>query len=236
MKISLSDIDFGIEEEQAVLRVLRGKWLSMGQETEDFEREFAGYMGVKHAVAVSSGTAALHLAMLALGIGPGDAVLQPALNFVAAANMTLAVGAVPVFVDICSLAEPTISPESILDALSTDDGVFLKSKSHSNPSSIIHHPPSTIHNSRIAAVVVMHYGGYPCRMDEIAAICRERGLALIEDACHAVGGIYKGEPLAKPAVSQSGTGILPVIHGRDAHAMMGSAKASYISRLNISRP
>lgn len=165
-KIPLSDIDFGPEEEQAVLRVLRSRWLSMGGETQSFEREFANALGVRHAIAVSSGTAALHLGMLALGIGPNDLVIQPAVNFVSAANMTIAVGAIPVFSDICSVAEPTISPGSISSAISE-----AKEKSTGKPK----------------AIVVMHYGGYPCRMEEIKAMCQKHGLALIEDACHGVG-------------------------------------------------
>ena len=167
--IPLSDIDFGPEEEEAVLRVLRSRWLSMGEETQAFEREFAAYLGVKHAIALANGTAALHLALLALGLGPGDVVIQPAVNFVAAANMTVAVGASPLFADIRSLTEPTISPSSILDLL-TNNG------ERKTP--------------RPRALVIMHYGGYPCRMDEILAICQEHNLALIEDACHAVGARY----------------------------------------------
>jgi dTDP-4-amino-4,6-dideoxygalactose transaminase len=155
-KIPLSDIDFGAEEEAAALRVIRSRWLSMGAEAEAFEREFAESLGVKHAIAVSNGTAALHLSLLALKIGRGDIVIQPALNFVAAANMTVAVGAVPAFGDICSLREPTLSPECIA--------------------------------GKPAAVIVMHYGGFPCRMQEIASVCRERGIPLIEDASHGTGG------------------------------------------------
>jgi dTDP-4-amino-4,6-dideoxygalactose transaminase len=168
--IPLSDLDYGPEEESAVLRVLKSKWLSMGPETKAFEDEFVAYVGTKHAIAVSNGTAALHLAFLALRLGPGDAVIQPAVNFVASANMTKAVGAAPLFADICSLDEPAISPASISDLLST-----------------LNSQPSTV---RCKAVVVMHYGGYPCRMAEIAAICKHHGLALIEDACHAIGARY----------------------------------------------
>lgn len=163
-RIPLSDVDLGAEEREAVLRVLESRWLSMGAETQTFEQEFAELCGARHALAVSNGTAGLHLALLALGIGPGDAVLQPAVNFVASANMTAAVGATPCFVDICGLDEPAISPEA-LRAMLDDPAV-------TNP----------------RAVIVMHYGGYPCRMGPVREICAELGLALIEDACHAVGG------------------------------------------------
>lgn len=159
-KIALSDLDYGREEEEAALAVLRSKWLTMGAVTKRFEEEFAQEIGVKHAIAVTNGTDALMLSYLALGIGPGDEIIQPAVNFVAAANMTVHIGARPVFADICSLNEPTIDPAEIEKAM-TD---------------------------RTRAVVVMHYGGVACRMDRIAEICKTRGIALIEDACHGVGG------------------------------------------------
>jgi dTDP-4-amino-4,6-dideoxygalactose transaminase len=161
-RIPLSDLDYGPEEEAAVLRVLRTRWLSMGPEVQAFEREFADYIATQHALAVANGTAALHLAYLALGLGPGDEILQPGINFVAAANMAVAVGATPVFADILGPEEPTIDPEDIARKITP----------------------------RTRAVVVMHYGGYLCRMAEIQEICRKHGLALIEDACHAVGGRY----------------------------------------------
>ena len=170
MQIPLSDIDFGTEEELAVLRVLRSRWLSMGEETRCFEQAFADSVGTRHAIAVANGTAALHLAKLSMGIGAGDAVLQPAVNFVAGANMTIAIGAEPVFVDICSLEEPTISPDALRSALTK------AAAPRARP---------------IKAVVVMHYGGYPCRMAEIRNICDEYALILIEDACHGVGGTYR---------------------------------------------
>lgn len=168
-QIPLSDLDYGADEEAAVLRVLRSKWLSMGPEVEAFEREFAAYLGAHHAIACSSATAALHLAYLALGLRSGDEIIQPALNFVAAANMTVAIGAVPVFADIVSLEEPTLDPADLERKITP----------------------------RTRAVVVMHYGGYPCRMAAIRALCQQRKLALIEDACHAVGARYS-DPEQRP--------------------------------------
>jgi dTDP-4-amino-4,6-dideoxygalactose transaminase len=161
-RIPLTEPDLGREEEAAVTRVLRGGWLSMGPEVQAFEQEFADFIGARHGVAVSSGTAALHLSYLVLGIEPQCEVIQPAINFVAAANMSVAVGATPVFADILGLHEPTIDPAEI------ERGI----------------------TSRTRAVVVMHYGGYLCRMAEISDICRRHGVALIEDACHAVGASY----------------------------------------------
>ena len=163
--IPLIDLDYGPEEEAAVLRVLKTKWLSMGPETKAFEEEFAASVGTKHAIAVSNGTAALHLAFLALGIGPGETIIQPAVNFVASANMTKAVGATPLFADINSLDEPTLSPESISHLLSSIS--------------------PTASAFRPKAVVVMHYGGHCCRMAEIQKICRQHNLAL---AYHLAGG------------------------------------------------
>jgi dTDP-4-amino-4,6-dideoxygalactose transaminase len=161
-RIPLSDIDYGAEEEAAVLRVLRSKWLSMGLEVQSFEAEMAAMLGVRHVFAVSSGTAALHLAFLALDLGADDEVIQPAINFVAAANTTIAAGATPVFADIVGIAEPTIDPEAVASLIT----------------------PKT------RAIVVMHYGGYPCRLAEIASLCERLGIALIEDACHAIGARY----------------------------------------------
>jgi dTDP-4-amino-4,6-dideoxygalactose transaminase len=161
-RIPLSDLDYGTEEATAVQRVIASRWLSMGPEVHAFEREFAEMQSVEHALAVTSATAGLHLALLALGVGPGDEVIQPALNFVAAANVSVAVGARPVFADICSLAEPTIDPAEVERLVS----------------------------SRTKVIIVMHYGGSFCRMVELTELCSARGIALIEDACHAVGVPY----------------------------------------------
>jgi dTDP-4-amino-4,6-dideoxygalactose transaminase len=176
-RIPLSDIDYGTEEEAAVLRVMRSKWLSMGPEVQSFESELAAMLEVRHVFAVSSGTAALHLSFLALGLGPGDEVIQPAINFVAAANTTIAAGATPVFADIVSLAEPTIDPAAVA-ALIT---------------------PKT------KAVVAMHYGGYPCRLAELTALCARHGIALVEDACHAIGARYLDRQQRAPHGSQAGS-------------------------------
>ena len=161
-RIPLSDLDYGSEEADAVQRVIASKWLSMGPEVQAFEQEFAAMQEAKHALAVSSATAGLHLALLALGVGPGDEVIQPALNFVAAANMTVAVGATPIFADICGLDEPTIDPSEVERVISP----------------------------RSKAVIVMHYGGNLCRMAELTELCAAHGIAVVEDACHAVGVAY----------------------------------------------
>lgn len=175
-QIALSDLDYGTEEDAAVMRVLTSKWLSMGQETKAFEEEFSNLTGTQHAVAVASGTAALHLAFLSVGIQSGDEIIQPALNFVAAANMTMAMGATPVFGDIISVLEPTLDPNEI----------------------------ERLITPRSKAVVVMHYGGYPCRMADITEVCRRHKLWLIEDACHAIGAEYSDRKEREPQGRQVG--------------------------------
>ncbi|HVN54609.1 MAG TPA: DegT/DnrJ/EryC1/StrS aminotransferase family protein [Anaerolineaceae bacterium] len=158
-RIPLADLNFGEEEKEAVMKVLDSRWLTMGEETQNFEREFARYLGVKHAVAVANGTASLHLACLALGLKPGDEVLVPSLTFVATAASIVYAGARPVFVDIAGETNTNISVESIEARITP----------------------------RTRAIMVMHYGGYPCDMPRILEIAGRYGLALIEDAAHAPG-------------------------------------------------
>jgi dTDP-4-amino-4,6-dideoxygalactose transaminase len=155
-------LDFGSEEMDAVERVISSKWLSMGAEVQAFEKEFAAMQEARHALAVANASAGLHLSFLALRLGPGDEIIQPALNFVAAANMTKVIGAIPIFADIVDFSEPTIDPGHV----------------------------ERLITPRTKAVVVMHYGGNMCRMAELVELCRDRGLELIEDACHAVGARF----------------------------------------------
>lgn len=166
-RVPLADLDYGAEEEEAVLSVLRSKWLTMGGVTQEFESAFATKVHTKHAFAVSNATEALHLACMALGIGPGDEVITPSLSFVATSNAVLYTGADVRFADICGLDDLTISPQEIQKKIT----------------------PKT------KAVMVMHYGGYPCRMPEILEIARERGVAVIEDAAHCPGASLDGRML-----------------------------------------
>ena len=164
-KYPLSDIDLGKEEEQEVLRVLRSRWLSTGPVTEKFEKAFSKYLGGGYAIAVSNGTAALHLALASLGIKAGDEVVLPSLTFVATANAVLHVGANPVFADIVSKDDLNISAEEV------EKKITKKTK----------------------AIMVMHYGGYPCDMKAIMGIAERQGLYVVEDAAHAPGAEYKGK-------------------------------------------
>ena len=167
LRIPLSDLDYGPEEENAALDVIRSRWLTMGSVTQEFERSFSDFVGVKHALAVSNGTQALHLACLALGIGPGDEVVVPSLTFVATANAVLYTGADVRFADIIGTFDLNISPDDIERQITP----------------------------RTKAIVVVHYGGYPCRMSEIMEIARHHGLAVIEDAAHAPGAFLEGRAL-----------------------------------------
>jgi dTDP-4-amino-4,6-dideoxygalactose transaminase len=166
-RVPLADLDYGEEERAAVLDVLERGWLTMGAVTQQFEAEFAGYLGVKHAVAVTNATVALHLACLALGLGVGDEVIVPSLTFVATANAVLYTGASVRFADILGLEELNIAPGSIEACLT----------------------------ARTKAIVVMHYGGYACRMQEIREMAGRHGLAVIEDAAHAPGARLNGARL-----------------------------------------
>lgn len=166
-RIPLSDICFGIEEETIVQDVIKSRWLTMGEITQAFEQEFAAYNHVAHAVAVTNGTAALHLACMAAGLGPGDEVILPALTFVATANAVQYTGATPVFADIESEGNLNISPSSIEEHI-TD-------------------------NTR--AIMVMHYGGYACDMPSIMEIANRFDLIVIEDAAHAIGSELEGKKL-----------------------------------------
>jgi len=162
--VPLSDVQIDDEIENAVLAVIRSGWWSMGPTVAEFEHEFGSFCGAKHAFAVANGTAALHLALMAVGCGPGDEVLVPSLNFVAAANTIGHAGATPVFCDVTAIDDLNVSPKDLEAAI----------------------------GPAARAVVVMHYGGHPCRMDEILDIASRHGLSVIEDAAHAPGATWKG--------------------------------------------
>ncbi len=161
--IPLSAPDVTEAEIAAVAAILRRPQLSLGPELEAFEAELAAFHGVGHAVAVSSGTAGLHLALLTLGVGAGDEVIVPSFAFVAVAGAVLQVGARPVFAEI--------DPVTLnLDPVAVERAV----------------------TSRTRAILVVHTFGVPAQMDALGELARRHGLALIEDACEAIGATFDG--------------------------------------------
>lgn len=163
-RIALADVVLGDEERDALEEVLRSGWLSMGPRTAAFEQAFAKLLGVPDAVAVTNGTAALHLAAAALGIAAGNEVIVPALTFVASAAGMRHAGATVRLADSTSVDDFAIDPAEI-DRLAG---------------------PAT------KAVVVVHYGGSPADMRSVHEAAARHGLLVIEDAAHAVGGTYDG--------------------------------------------
>ncbi len=162
--------DIGDDDVAAVVAALRSDWLTTGPRVEEFEREFAGTVDAREAVAVSSGTAALHTAMHGIGIGPGDEVIVPALTFVASANCVVFQGGTPVFADV--------DPETLLlDADSVESRV----------------------TPRTRAILAVDYAGQPCDYDALRAIADARGLRLVADACHSLGGAYQERPVGSLA-------------------------------------
>lgn len=164
-KVQLFKLNYDQRETDAVAEVINSGWLTMGERTVEFEQEFANYLGhdVK-AAAVSNGTAALHLALLALGVGAGDEVIVPAQTFVADINAVMLVGATPIMADCTSFDDWNMDPSDIERKI-TD---------------------------RTKAVIIVHYAGVPCDMDAIVDLCERRGLKLIEDCAHAPGARFKG--------------------------------------------
>ncbi len=152
------------DDRKAVYDSLKSRWLTGGPQAKKFEELFAHYVGAKHAVAVSSCTAALHLSMRALNIGSGDEVIVPDLTFAATANAPLFCGAKPVFADI---DEKTfcISPDDVLEKIT----------------------------QKTKAIIPMHYGGQPCNMKEILEIALDHKLSVVEDCAHSLGATYAGQ-------------------------------------------
>ncbi|NUP89388.1 MAG: DegT/DnrJ/EryC1/StrS family aminotransferase [Candidatus Sumerlaeia bacterium] len=165
--IPLSDIAYGPDELRAVEKVITSGWLTMGPLTDKFEAAIAKHLGAKHAILVSSGTAALHMALVSLGIGPGDEVLVPSMTFVASANSIRHCGANPVFADIESPEFPLLDLRDAASRLTP----------------------------RTKALMLVPYAGLPPRMEEVHEFCRRHRLQLIEDAAHALGGSHHGRAL-----------------------------------------
>jgi perosamine synthetase len=162
-RIPLSSPDIHADDVELVARVLRSNRLSIGPFIKELERDFADYIGTKHAVAVTNGTSGLHLCICAAGITEGDEVITTPFSFIASANCILYERATPVFVDIDE-ASLNLDPARVARAVT----------------------------GRTRAMLPVHVFGQPCAMDELQAVCNDRNLALIEDACEAVGAEYKG--------------------------------------------
>ena len=162
--ISIASPDIGDEEKKAVLEVLSSGIIAEGPKVKEFEQRFAEYCGTKHAVAVSSGTAALHVALLAHGIGPGDEVITTPFTFIASANSVLFTGAKPVF---CDIVEDTfnIDPDLLAEKITK--------------------------NTR--AIMPVHLFGHPAEMKAVMELAKDHGLLVVEDACQAHGAQYGGK-------------------------------------------
>jgi dTDP-4-amino-4,6-dideoxygalactose transaminase len=158
-RVPLTDISMPEQDVQAVLDCLESGWLTMGPRTQAFEEALANYVGAPHAVTVSSGTAALHLACLAAGIGPGDEVIVPAFTFIASAAAPRFVGAEPVLCDVRGPQDFNIDPEDALRRITP----------------------------RTRAIVAVHFCGYPAEILALRELCDEHGLVLIEDCAQAIG-------------------------------------------------
>ena len=159
--------DISDEEIEEVVRVLKSGWITTGPKVREFEENFARAIGSKHAIAVNSGTAALHLALEAIGLKGGDQVIMPPLTFAATAEVVCYFGAKPVFVDIDERTM-NLDPEKVKE--------YLES-----------------HNSKnMKAIIPVHYGGLPCKMGELMQIAQQFALKVIEDAAHAFPVKYQG--------------------------------------------
>ena len=158
-KIPLFDLDYNKQEILAVTGVLKRRWLTMGEKVEEFESKFARFVKAKYAVALSSGTAALHLALKSLDVKAGDEVLVPSITFVASVNAVLYCGAKPVFVDSTSLNDFNISVTELEKKIS----------------------------SKTRGIIVVHYGGFLADMDKITRLTRKYDLFVIEDSAHSIG-------------------------------------------------
>lgn len=162
--------DISTADVRGVVRALRSEWITQGPTIEAFERDFAHAVGARFAVAVSSGTAALHAACHAAGFGPGDEVVVPPLTFVATSNAVLYVGARPVFADVDG------------ETGTLDPGSFER-----------------VLTRRTRGVIPVDYAGHPCDLEAIGRICRRRGIVVIEDAAHSLGAEYRGRRVGSQA-------------------------------------
>jgi perosamine synthetase len=165
MTIPVFRPSYGEAEFAAVRAVMESGWVGLGPKTAEFEKKFAEYLGVRHAVALNSGTAALHLAMILADVRGGEVITTP-LTFVSTNHAILYVGGKPVFADV-EEATANIDPESVRKRIT----------------------------KKTRAIMIVHYGGRPCKMDALEALAREHNLVLIEDTAHGCGGEHRGRKL-----------------------------------------
>jgi dTDP-4-amino-4,6-dideoxygalactose transaminase len=207
-RVTLTEISLPESEVEAVLDTLRSGWLTMGPRTQDLEAAFAEYTGAEHAVAVSSGSAALHLACLACDIGPGDEVIVPAMSFVADAHAPRLAGGATVLADISSLSEPLLDPAQV-EALITE---------------------------RTKAIMAVHMFGYPADLDALGRICERHGLALIEDCAEADGGrLRDGSPAGRRGITGCFSFFSKTQLGVGEGGIMITDDADYAARLRSLR-
>lgn len=165
-KIFFGVPDLGREEIKAVTEVIKSKWLGFGKVSLEFEESLARYLGVKYASVLSSCTAALHLALVANKVEPGDEIITTSLTFAATANVICYMGAKPVFVDI--------NPKTFnIDETLIEKAITKKTR----------------------GIMPVHFGGLPCDMAAINAVARKHGLFVVEDAAHAIGATYRGKKI-----------------------------------------
>lgn len=178
MKIPMSSPDLTDADRQAVIEVINTPNLSLGPKVVEFEQAFCQYTGAKHAIAVNSGTAGLHLCVRAAGIGPGDLVITTPFSFVASTNALLFENAIPVFVDV----DPKTGNMDVEQAADAAKNVqkYLPRVMRDVPRAL-------------KALLPVDVFGQPARMDEINAIAQQHGLKVIEDSCEALGATYKGK-------------------------------------------
>ncbi|MBC2657521.1 UDP-4-amino-4-deoxy-L-arabinose aminotransferase [Pseudomonas sp. MSSRFD41] len=156
----------GDEEVAAVEQVLRSGWITTGPKNQELEQLFAERVGARHAVALSSATGAMHITLLALGIGPGDEVITPSQTWVSTANMICLLGATPVFVDV--------DPDTLMSDAATIEAAITP---------------------RTKAIIPVHYAGAAFDLDPLYALADKHGIAVIEDAAHAAGTTYRGREI-----------------------------------------
>jgi dTDP-4-amino-4,6-dideoxygalactose transaminase len=175
-RIPVFDVRLAEAEVDAVAETLRSGWLTMGPRTQAFETEFAEHLGVPHAVALSSCTAALHLAYLAAGVGPGDEVIVPGITFVASAAAVRYCGGTPVLAEVLGAHDLSLDPEDAARRITP----------------------------RTKAICAVHYAGYAAPLRELRRLCEEHGLALVEDAAHCPAATDPDSGAKLGTVGQSG--------------------------------